>query len=351
MSKSRQKKLKLFKLFSQNLEWVKEHPSISFKPDFSNGYICPLCFKVFFEADLDDTKPNHLTFEDIPPVSLGGKPLALTCKTCNSRSGHELDSHLLKYLLAKDAKLFLPNSKANTIFELNGNQINGIIEVDNKGVLKLDLQPQRSNPVQSKKFMSEMFPQKSFFNPDNLTGFEQRTPAFDIKFKGTSKERRAEIALLRIAYLLAFATLGNVFLINGGLFKVREQILNPDKNILPRVFWLKIHFPKEKEGVNIISLPKELQSFLVVFNLKTASQSRQYAIILPGPSDPGIKVYDFLSNELCNGDGTTFCKGMVEHIPRGDYLRNKDLAFAGNWFWQEFTKDDYKPRLKPLTGV
>jgi hypothetical protein len=89
------KKEKIFKLFSQNLEWVKEHPSIRFKPDFSNGYICPLCFETFFEKDLDATLENYLTLEDIPPKSLGGKPLALTCKKCNSRSGHELDVHLL----------------------------------------------------------------------------------------------------------------------------------------------------------------------------------------------------------------------------------------------------------------
>lgn len=353
MSKGKKKKLALFKLFSQNLDWVKEHPSIRFEPDFSNGYICPLCFDVFHEKDLDDTLPNHLTFEDIPPVSLGGKPLALTCKTCNSRSGHELDAHLLKNLLATDAKMFLPNSKAETTFELYGNKMNGVIEVDEKGTLKLDLQPQRSNPSQSKRFMTDMFPPRTIYNPlfhpDKLFGDEYKTPTFQMKFRETSKERRAEVALLRIAYLLAYSILGNGFYINGGLYKVREQILNPDKEILPKVFWLKIPFPKENEGINIISLPKELQSFLVVFNLKTASQSRQFAIVLPGPSSPGLKVYDFLSNELCTGDGTTFCNGMVEHIPHRDYLRNRDWAFAGNWYWQEYTKEDYKPRLKPET--
>src|SRR5690348_10203246 len=110
MNKSKRKKLALFKLFSQNLDWVKEHPSIRFEPDFSKGYICPLCFDVFYEKDLDDSLTNHLTLEDIPPDALGGKPLALTCKKCNSRSGHELDAHLLKNLLIADAKMFLPNS-------------------------------------------------------------------------------------------------------------------------------------------------------------------------------------------------------------------------------------------------
>jgi hypothetical protein len=351
MSKNYNKKHRIFKLFSQNLEWVKEHPSIKFEPDFSNGYICPLCFETFFEKDLDIKLKNHLTLEDMPPKSLGGKPIALTCKSCNNKSGHELDVHLLKTLLSIDVKSFLPNSKAETTFELNGNKVNGILEVDEKGTLKLDLQTNRSNPNQSSQFMKDMFPPRTIYNPlfypDKMFDNAYQSPTFKMQFKENSNERRAEVALLRIAYLLAFATLGNGFLINGGLYKVREQILNPDKEILPKVFWLKVPFPKECEGVNIITLPRELQSYLVVFNLKTTSQSRQFAIVLPGPSTPSTKVYDFISKELCVGDGTTFCNATFEHIPHQNYFKKKEFAFAGNWFWQEYTKDDYKPRYKP----
>jgi len=353
VNKSQKKKLTIFKLFSQNLEWVKEHPSISFHPDFSNGYICPLCFDVFYEKDLQPTEENYLTLEDIPPASLGGKPLALTCKTCNSRSGHELDIHLLKNLLETDSQLFLPNSKTNATFELHGNKINGTLEIDNNGTVKIDLQSKRSAPKEANQFMKDMFPPKTIYNPlfyiDKLFDDEFKTPTFKMRFNQTSNERRAEIALLRIAYLLAYSTFGNGFFINGGLYKVREQILNPDKDILPRVFWLKYDFPKENEGINIISLPKELRSFLVVFNLKTKSQSRQFGIVLPGPSSPSINVYDFITNQLCVGEGTKFINAILEHIPERDYLRKKEHAFASNWYWQEFTTEHYKPRLRPDT--
>ncbi len=351
MKKSYNKKLALFKLFSQNLEWVKEHPAISFRPDFSDGYICPLCFDTFFEKDLDNSLQNYLTLEDIPPKSLGGKPLALTCKKCNSTSGHELDVHLLNNLLDTDVNMLLPNSKAETTFELNGNKMNGTVEVDEKGTLKFDLHPHRSNPNQAKHFMEDMFPPRTIYSPifypDKMFSNGYKSPTFHMKFKNTSNERRAEVALLRIGYLLAFATLGNGFLINGGLYKVREQILNPDMDILPKVFWIKYDFPKEIEGVNIISSPKEMQSFLVVFTLKTPSQSRQFAIVLPGPSSPGTEVYDYIINELCVGDGTKFWEGTYEHIPRKDYLRKKEYTFIGNICWQEYTKKDYKPKLRP----
>jgi hypothetical protein len=82
-----------------------------------------------------------------------------------------------------------------------------------------------------------------------------------------------------------------------------------------------------------------------VFTLHTKSKARQFAIVLPGSSGPGIKVYDFIENNLCVGDGSAFLNGMLEHIPERDYLRNKKYTFAGNWYWQDYTKEDYKPRL------
>jgi hypothetical protein len=350
MNKQEQKKLKLFNLFSRNLEWVKEHPSVSFQPDFVNGYICPICFDVFFEKDLMNSSINPLTFEDIPPLSLGGKKLALTCKKCNSWSGHELDIHLLNSLLKTDSQLFLPNSKSKITFESHGSKMNGALEVDKNGIVILKLHSERSNPEQSKQFIDNLFySPKTIYSPffyqeKSLRNEYSRAPILNMKFNKNPNERRAEVALLRIAYLLAYATFGNGFYINGGLYKVREQILNPDKEILPKCFWLKYDFPKKCEGINIISLPKELQCFLVVFNLQTESQTRQFAIVLPGPSDTGLKVYDFISKKLCVGDGTTNINVMLEPLPKKDFLRNKEGVFASSWYWQEYTKDDYKPR-------
>ena len=246
--------------------------------------------------------------------------------------------------------MFLPNSKADTTFELHKNKVNGIVEIDDKGIVLLDLQTNRSNPRELSKFMKELIPPRIFysplFHPDKY--FDDgviTTTKFNIKFKRSHIEKRAKVAVLRIAYLMAYATFGNGFYINRGLYKVREQISNPDKEILPPVFWIKYDFPKRMEGINIITLPKELRCFLVIFYLRTKSQERQFAIVLPGPSDPGINVYAYIDKELCVGDGTKFINGMIEHIPQNNYLKNKDYAFASHWFWQEYSKPDYKPNL------
>jgi hypothetical protein len=345
------RKRAIFKIFSQNLEWIKEEPKIEFKPNFTKGYLCPLCFNVFFEEDLQSNLENFLTLEDIPPKSLGGKPRALTCKKCNSKSGHDLDVHLLNNLLDIDVNSFLPNSKSNAVFELSGNKVNGTIEIEEDGKMKLNLQTNRSNPIEANKFISDFSPSKTLYNPffhrnEALeNGFQ--SPTFNLKFKNNFNERRAEIALLRIAYLIGFSSFGNGFLINPGLYKVREQILKPDENILPKVFLIKYDFPTELEGINIITLPKDLQCFLIIFRLNTKSSSRQFAIVLPGPSNPGIKVYDFIEKNLCVGDGTSFLEGFFEHINVDGLLKEKQFAFASNTLWENFTNESYKPRVKP----
>jgi hypothetical protein len=343
----------LFNIFSQNLEWVKENPSIKFKPDFTNGYICPLCFDVFFKKDLESTSENFLTLEDIPPKSLGGNPKALTCQKCNNGSGIELDVHLLNHLLEIDSNSFLPNSKTAATYEINGHKMNGVFEFDQNGKAIINFEPRHTNPKDAENFMFNLFPPKTIYSPlfhfnrglDN----ETKSPNFSIKPKRALKadERRAEIALLRIAYLIAFSTLGNGFLINSGLYKVREQILNPDKSVLSKPFWLNYDFPEEMEGVHIITLPKELRSFLIVFSLKTKSISRRFAIILPGPSDPGIKAYDFIETHLCADDSFENIDITTEHLPLLDYLKKDEYTFGGLQFWNKYTADDYKPNLKP----
>ncbi|MDD4438113.1 MAG: HNH endonuclease [Tissierellia bacterium] len=45
--------------------------------------------------------------EDAPPKSLGGKANTLTCKTCNSKCGHEIDFHLTERLLEIDTSVLI----------------------------------------------------------------------------------------------------------------------------------------------------------------------------------------------------------------------------------------------------
>ena len=65
-------------------------PHIAAKVPSGRFYVCPLCLIAFNE---DALRQKVLTREHVPPKSLCGKRLALTCARCNSGAGHNADSH------------------------------------------------------------------------------------------------------------------------------------------------------------------------------------------------------------------------------------------------------------------
>lgn len=50
---------------------------------------CPLCFTPFTSAEASSGRT--VTLEHVPPKSLGGKVLCLTCKSCNASAGSKVD--------------------------------------------------------------------------------------------------------------------------------------------------------------------------------------------------------------------------------------------------------------------
>ncbi len=48
-------------------------------------YVCPVCLRGFEDH-------NSLTLEHVPPKSIGGKVLCLTCRECNNQAGHGVDA-------------------------------------------------------------------------------------------------------------------------------------------------------------------------------------------------------------------------------------------------------------------
>ena len=263
MTKIKARKETFYKIYSKNLSWVKEHPKISFVPDFEEGYVCPLCFNLFEIDALGYSSSNPLTFDHNPPQSLGGKRGVLTCKECNSVAGHKLDSQLLLRLEEMDFSNFSPNSKARTTLRNDNYKVASDFSVDGKGSLKINIDRKNSNPLHADNIFSNSIYNYKAYDPflkgHGLfeSGWNWRVK-FDMQMPMRSDERCAEIALLKIAYLYAFEKFGYGFLINPNLYKIREQILNPDKNILPKVFWVNYDFPDDANGINIIKEPKEL---------------------------------------------------------------------------------------------
>lgn len=272
------KRERIFDTFATNLDLLREIGPFPFKsPKNDLEYICPLCFKGYDKSGLSKKFADHLTLEDVPPQSLGGKVRLLTCKICNNEHGSQLDKHLKEQMLTRDFLSGIPNVKRKARFEVDETwNIGGTIENTEQGGFKLLAIEGNSH----EKHYQKMFKEGNIdLNKINFT------------VSGEYIKRQAQIAKLRIAYLWLVSNFGYASLYNSKMHIVRKQILEPNKKILNAFTIGDIDFPPEHEGVSIITEPKELRAFAVAFNLKTDQGNRKFVVLLPGPSDPGLSVY------------------------------------------------------------
>src|ERR1035438_10135188 len=66
----------------------------------TGNILCPLCLKEFGESDIED----NLTEEHVIPSSADGRITTLTCRSCNSVSGSEIDSHFARVFRIEEAR-------------------------------------------------------------------------------------------------------------------------------------------------------------------------------------------------------------------------------------------------------
>lgn len=57
----------------------------------AQGYCCPTCLMISPSID-------SFTVDHVPPQSIGGRPLILTCADCIGSAGSELDSHWAHFM-------------------------------------------------------------------------------------------------------------------------------------------------------------------------------------------------------------------------------------------------------------
>lgn len=179
----------------------------------SGGYVCPICLRGF--EGLDD-----LTEEHVPPKSIGGKVLCLTCRECNCGAGHAVDAHvntekLSQSFLATDglvrrAKIIVGGVAANIDLRRDENGTH-------MQVLGGENDPKAVEGLQS------------------ALGRIQSGGSLDLRDGVSYSRRKADVGYLRSAYLAAFAKLGYTYILRPPLDRVRQQIQDPTCRALPTV--------------------------------------------------------------------------------------------------------------------
>lgn len=230
-------------------------------------YACPLCvhrrdFRVFMRQAVAE---RLLTAEHVPPRSRGGQPLVLTCSECNHRAGARLDAHL-----ATAARLAALPFEGRVTVTRGAIALNMSMHADGDGV-QLFGDPGRNNPALHASFFRDL--QRDI---DQGLGVQ-----FAIEFTRHRFDRnRASVALLRAAYLVAFAKYGYRAILGQAFRTIHDRIDSPERE-LPRLFLIRLAGPRVHDhhrALALISEPEHLKGGLAV-------QFGNRLVLLPPPGD------------------------------------------------------------------
>jgi hypothetical protein len=232
---------------------------------------CPLCLSLFAESAID-LEPSELTDEHIIPRELGGNinTRTLTCKCCNNVHGSKLDAHLIQMLRSRDS-----------IEGLGNRSLHGRIKVGDITV-PTDIDWKASVGRMSTFGLRRFNPVQHEAMKDQLTSGSVKTINVSLNFDFIPG--RANIALLRIAYLTMFREFGYSYILSQAASIIREIINSFQKypaeigqfvgevGIEPGLLIEPVQLLKVRDGIAV----------MVVMTLVTETK-RYYATFMPSP--------------------------------------------------------------------
>lgn len=285
--KNKKLKEKIFDEFSNNFKEVKQElkdRNIFIKNGNNDDiYICPLCLKFFDKESLNKDSSSLLTIEHSPPKSIGGKPVCLTCKECNSIGGYAIDSRMSFTIKSID----FTNSmiKCVDIGEV-GVEINNHIPAKVKfknGEFIINVIDKGSNP-----YMLKIINDIKLYNKSNL------------KFTDNNKidEKMYQLSMLRSAYLIFFSYMKYHCVFSKSIIKIIDQIREPESNILNDFnFILNIEdIDDDAIGLCTIEEDGDIVSYLITFKMITKTNSKNICVPIPLSDDDNLSKYKSILN-------------------------------------------------------
>jgi hypothetical protein len=258
-------------------------------------YLCPICGKGYSE---ESAVSGELTLEHVPPRSMGGKGLLLTCKDCNSNAGHKINHHIKNQLdLERFTPIILGQSdikKTSGDIHINGNKFPVTFQ-SKAECTEIRLIGKANNPKKVNRLKEYMAALSANGNSDGVEFKISKTVKLDTRY--------LKIAFLKYGFLLITALLGYTYAFDRRLSVVREQILNPENDLLDTSFWMEPGkdqpFPKRR----IILVSDPLPLFLVTFD--------KGVVILPNPSSP-MGLYGIIRKKWEQGQAVNFTGKDIE---------------------------------------
>lgn len=193
-------------------------------PHHRRVYMCPLCGRFHPRECIDN---GELTLEHVPPDSIGGRALVLTCARCNNGAGTDLDWHAADELKAREVLSF---TRGESRITLDG-EVNGLLRIPDPKSLHFVVDRQRSNPVAFDDFFARLERRLTTAS----RSLERPSPLFSFWVPTRHDNRRANLSYLRSGYLMAFALFGYRLVLGRSYLPVRRQLRHIGEPIIPRL--------------------------------------------------------------------------------------------------------------------
>ena len=143
------------------------------------GYICPICLQIIRCA-------KELTREHVPPESMGGRVICLTCRTCNNRAGHTVDAAMNERRLMSEIIVSGTRDRQQIQLRTEGLAINAsLVRQGSRADFKID--PRQNSPQSMEKFVAAVDKQRANLN-------------VEIFYRNKFSDRQAMVGYLRAAY-------------------------------------------------------------------------------------------------------------------------------------------------------
>lgn len=247
-------------------------------------YLCPICGGPFDEHAAEEAE---LTEEHVPPRSLGGRAIALTCRGCNSRAGYTAEAALKN---REESRGFVELMQGlrhdydrDVGIELGGTEVRAKVERDPVAKrLTFRVLGETNDPLLVGRAATHL---RDLAASDDATGHE-----FRVHSRVRYDPRLAQVAELKAAFLAAFAVFGYRYALSPALIKVRKQIWAPTDHVLDAVWTMDLD--TEREFLVLLSSDPEC----------LAVKMRRSWVVLPWVTSPE-SFYDELPG--IGGEGGT----------------------------------------------
>jgi len=283
---------RIFQKYAENLKQICFDCNWETIPDNLKGkaeqlYSCPLCDENFYEFHLNQKHQNSLTLEDVPPVCVGGKPIILTCESCNNEAGSKLDHYLKKYMEFN----FLTKGDIEIPVLVNLNKSNTF-----KSKLIID---------KKLKTFKYIIAKKSHYALNKIKEIDKSKEGFNIQTRiKIGNKLKAEKALLRTAHLYAFAKLGYAYSLSLGGKLISSELKNKTHNEIKTLI-ISENLPMKSEGIYCCEISSTIKLVFVVLKLKLKSNEKLLAVTLPGLTMESVEYYKNCNKNLIVNIETT----------------------------------------------